>query len=60
MPWAVSGFGELGLSRFVLRDSSGLRRDHLPVSAVSFIAVCVCVCVTHTHLWRAELWGIQG
>ena len=43
--------GVLGLSCFVL-PSSGLRRDHLPVSAVSFIALCVCVrvCVRHTYL----------
>ena len=51
MPWVqFLVLGELGLSCFVLRDSSGLRRDYLPVSAVSFIALCVCVCVTHTYL----------
>ena len=46
MPWIqFLVLGELGLSCFVLRDSSGLRRDYLPVSAVSFMALCVCVCV---------------
>ena len=51
VPWVqFLVLGELGLSCFVFRDSSGHRRDHLLVSAVSFIAVCVCVYVTHTYL----------